>query len=107
MNDPQAIRYVNEVIRPLSERLRDLRDDLTNALATWHGTGIGAAMQAKLDDPIVDAVREKDGVANLICNDAVLTIALAEQLLAVLNGAGKSAVIAKPCVRAMRGTSGS
>lgn len=106
MNDPQSIRYVNEVIRPLSERLRDLRDDLTNALATWHGTGIGAAMTADLAAAIEDG-REGEGVSRLTANDVVLTMGTAEAVLAVLNGAGRAAVIAKPCVRAMRGTSGS
>lgn len=101
MNDPQAIRYVNEVIRPLSERLRDLRDDLANALATWHGTGIGAAMTADLQAAIDDG-RDAEGVSQLTANDVVGTMTLATNVQAVLDATGVSAVIAKPCVRAMR-----
>lgn len=96
MNDPEVIRYVNEVIRPMSERARDLRDDIANALATWHG-GIGAAVTADLAAAVEDG-REAQGVSRLTCNDVVGTMALLTNVAAVLNAEGVAAVIAKSCV---------
>lgn len=60
MNNPEVIRYVNEVVRPKSEQLRDLRDDIANALATRHD-GIGAAVTADLAAAVEDG-REAQGL---------------------------------------------
>lgn len=101
MTDPQSIKFVNEVIRPLSERFRDLRDDLANALATWHGTSISTNVTADTADTVDDG-REAEGVSRLICSDVVSIMTLTTNTLAVLDAVGVGAVIAKPCVRAMR-----
>lgn len=101
MNNPEAIRYVNEVVRPLAERFRDLMHDCRDARTAWQN-GIGATISADLQAAIEDG-RDLEGVSRLTANDVVLFMSQVEGLDDRFAGVGVAGVIAKPCVRAMRG----
>lgn len=96
MNDPTAIRFVNEAVRPMAERLRTLTHDLEDMLTTWHG-GIGALMTADLAAAVEDG-RAGEGVTQLTCNDVVGLMAQVTAINDALTATGVPAVISKPCV---------
>jgi hypothetical protein len=99
MNDPVAIKFVDEVVRPLSETLRSLSHQVADARASWQN-GIGAAITADLNAAVEDG-RDAEGVSRLTCNDVALLMAQVEALDNQFSGVGVEGVISKPCVRFM------
>ena len=95
ITDPQAIRFTNEVIRPLSEQLRALSANIDAATLAWTG-GISALIPDSAAE-LLDDGRQVEGVSRLTGADirAVVTA------LAAIRAAGTDAVISKPCVRAL------
>lgn len=100
MNNPEVIRFVNEQVRVMAERLRGLKAECDAMDARWQSS-IGTVVSANLAEAVEDG-READGVSRLTCNDVVLLMAQVEAFIAQLNGAGVGAVIAKPCVNPLR-----
>jgi hypothetical protein len=92
ITDPQAIKFCNEIIRPISEQLRALRANIDAATFSWNG-GI-SAMIPNTADPIIDN-REGDGVSRLTGADVRALVTA----LGSVKAAGADAVISKPCVR--------
>lgn len=99
ITNAQAVRFVNEVIRPKAEQLRALKAEIDGAMATWHG-GLGAVFTADMAGLVADG-REAEGVSRLTGNDVVLLISQMEAMQTQLNGGGVAAVISKPCVRTL------
>lgn len=97
MNDPVVIRYVNEAVRPMAERLRALTHDLEDMLTVWHGLGIGAAMTADLSALIEDG-RDGEGASRLTANDVVGVLAVATAVRDALKAVGVEDVVSKPCI---------
>lgn len=97
VTNAEAIRFVNEVIRPMAERLRALTHLVESADTQWQN-GIGTLMTADLAGNIMDG-REAEGVSRLTANDVVLLMAQVETIKTQLTGVGVQSVIAKPCVR--------
>lgn len=95
ITDPQAIRFVNEVIRPLSEQLRALRANIDSATFAWNG-GISALIPNDANE-LVDDGRENEGVSRLTGADIRAVVAA----MAGVRTAGTDAQISKPCVRAL------
>lgn len=93
ITNPQAIRFVNEQVRPLCEKLRALKAEFDALSPTWFG-GLNTVISNSANDPIVDN-RENEGVSRLSGADVHNAVA---QFLAV---APNSEIIAKPCVRAL------
>lgn len=99
ITDAEAIRFVNEQIRPLAEQLRDLNALLQNAKGVWIGGGLNMIF-ATASDTIEDG-REAEGVSRLTVGDVS---ALVSEISAILNrfgGEGVMDIIRKPCVRRM------
>jgi hypothetical protein len=92
ITDPQAIRFVNEQIRPLCEKLRALMVEITANETTWFA---GLNIKFPNDISAVTDNREGEGVSRLTGADinSVMTIAIA------MRNAGNTEIIAKPCVR--------
>lgn len=95
----EAVRFSDEEIRPLAEKLRNLKVEVDAAIVDWFN-GVNALFPNDTSTLI-------DGRADR--GDTVLTGAdinnLVTQLLAYqsqLNQAGVADVIAKPCVRPLR-----
>ncbi len=100
MDDKEAVKFVNEQIRPMAERLRALKVEIDAMTTTWH-SGIGALMMADLSGQIQDG-RESEGVSRLTANDVVGLMATVEAIQTTLGETGRAAVISKPCVRPLR-----
>jgi len=91
ITNPEAIRFVNEVIRPMCEEARKL-DVNRNALSTAWFSGINLIIGNSAGDAIADG-RENEGVSRLTAAD--VTNAVSQLLGISLN----SEIIQKPCVR--------
>lgn len=97
MNDPQGIRFVNEVVRPLAEQLRANKVKLEAVKVEWD-SGI-SDLFAK-DEPVEDG-RDAEGISRLTTSD--VNNFMSQVLKIALGGAAEldEAIIAKPCVRAL------
>lgn len=89
INDPEALRFVNEQVRPLCEAARDLVAKVAAAKVTWDATV--AAKFAAGTDTIQDRVPQ--GVSMLTALEVTQAIG---QLAAI---APNTQIISKPCVR--------
>jgi hypothetical protein len=100
INNPEAIRFCNEVVRPLCERVRALRADMNSARAAYDA-GIGDLFFNFGAEPVEDG-RESEGVSRLVGNDVLAFVALVlDSMKNTLNEPGNAATIAKPCVRSL------
>jgi hypothetical protein len=91
-NDPELIRFVNEVLRPLCERVRALKAEVVVMQAQY------ATLSSMVpeDATILDDGRESEGVSRLSGQAiADVTYALVTVPLPSLN----DAVLNKPCVQ--------
>lgn len=100
ITDEITIRYTNEVIRPMAEKIRALKAEIDSHMLQWHG-GIGAVCNADLNGTIEDG-RESEGVTRLTGNDATLLINQMIAIQTLLDGVGVMNVIVKPCVNPLR-----
>jgi hypothetical protein len=92
ITDPQAIRFSNEVIRPLSEEVRALVAKIGAAQTTWF-SGLNAEFPN--DATPLDDGREDEGVSRLTGADINSVMGV----LIAMSGASNSEIISKPCVR--------
>jgi len=100
VTDPEAIRFCNEVVRPIAERLRDLDAVVADAMGEWFG-GINTVIGSSGDDDIADG-REGEGVSRLTAADVAGLFGQAGTIATQFGGAGVMDVIRKPCVRRLR-----
>lgn len=99
VTNAEAIRFVNEQIRPLSEATRALKARIDACTTAWFA-GIGDIIGTSASDAIQDG-REVEGVSRLTAADVVGVLT---QMLAIqtqLNQGGVAGVISKPCVNAL------
>lgn len=100
ITDPQAIRFSNEVVRPLCERMRSLKADIDAARAAYDG-GIGDFFFGHNGEAVEDG-READGVSRLTGNDVLAWVDFTlYQQKAAMEATGVPGMIAKPCVRTL------
>lgn len=99
ITNAQAIRWVNEVARPMAEQFRALKAEVDAALVQWWGGGL-SAMFPNDASPVADG-RESEGVSRLTGADINSLVTQLAAFQAALNQAGVADVIAKPCVRAL------
>jgi len=97
IDDPRVIKYVNEIVRPMAEKLRALKAELDDALATWH-TQTAAILPVDQTEQVDDG-RAAEGISRLTGNDVILVVVQMQAIQTLLNGAGVAGVISKPCVR--------
>lgn len=94
--DPQAVKYVNEVIRPLCERQRALKAEISAAKTQWF-SGINALFPNSAGDPVQDG-REDEGVSRLTGADINSVMGV---LIAAADAVNDE-IISKPCVQPFR-----
>lgn len=95
--NPEAIRFVNEVVRPLCEEARGLKVRLGAMKTAWFG-GINNLVGNGANDNIADG-REGEGVSRLTAADITNAVS---QLLKTAPGEAQEwnpEIIQKPCVR--------
>lgn len=88
----EAIRFVNEQVRPLCEKVRALVAEISAAEPLWYG-GINGMFPN--DDSAVEDGRDGEGVSRLTGQH----INSAMSVLLAMKAASNSEIIAKPCVR--------
>ncbi len=90
ITNPEAVRFCNEVLRPLCEELRGLKVRIDAAEIAWNG-GINNHFAAPADT--VEDGREAEGVSRL-------TALMVSQAYGELNAVNPNAeIIQRPCVR--------
>jgi hypothetical protein len=100
IENPEVIKYSNEVTRVMAEKLRALKYEIDAHMLAWHG-GIGAICTADMAGVVEDG-RENEGVSRLTGNDLVGLAGQLEAIQTQLNATGVMQVISKPCVRSLR-----
>lgn len=94
ITNAEAIRFVNEQIRPLCEEARALKVRITSMHSDWTDR-IGAMFPAD-ESPVVDG-REDEGVSRLTGYD----VGAAHDSLVAASAQINNAYIDPPCVRAI------
>lgn len=92
IRDPEAIRFVNEQVRPLCEKARGLAAETQAMQTTWFA-GLNASFPN--DGTVLDDGREGEGVSRLTCAQ----INSAVGVLIAMAGQANAEIVAKPCVR--------
>ena len=96
ITDPQAIKFVNEYIRPMCENVRYMGARGSDFANKWDQIGILFPNDAA---EIVEDGREGQGVSRLTGADINAVAGVFTLLLSEISGATAQAVISKPCVR--------
>jgi hypothetical protein len=96
ISNPNAIDFVNEVIRPLCEEARSLQVRL-NALRTQWYAGQNTVF-AQAADTVEDG-REVEGVSRLTAGDVTNAVSQLIKTATGEAGAWNSEIVQKPCVR--------
>ena len=100
ITDAEAIRFVNEFIRPCAEKLRNLKAEIDSGLNTWDAR-LSAVVGSSVDDDLADG-RETEGVSRLTAADVNSFMAKANGFQGLMEQAGVLAAIEKPCVRPLQ-----
>jgi len=96
ITDPEAIKFVNEYIRPMCENVRYMGARGTDFANKW--AQIGALFPDSALETVEDG-RENQGVSRLTGADINAVAGAFTTLLSEISGATAQAVISKPCVR--------
>lgn len=97
ITNAQAIAYCNEVLRPMCEKFRNIKEEVDAALVTWDGQ-ISAVVPDDSGEVLEDG-RAADGVSVINGEDINDVIGKFTQYQTALDVAGAGAIISKPCVR--------
>ena len=98
IDNPEAVRFTNEVVRPMCEKIRALKAEI-DAVRVVYDASIGTHFFSFGGESIVDK-REAEGVSRLTGNDILGYVdVVLYQMKALLDTVGVGAMIAKPCVR--------
>ena len=100
ITNPEAIKFTNEQIRPMSERLRAIKVEIDSMMVDWFA-GMNALIPNDVNEALEDG-REAEGISRLNGDDIVGLIIVAQAIQTQLNTAGYADRIAKPCVRPVR-----
>lgn len=92
ITNPEAIRFVNEQVRPLCERVRALMAEISAMRTVWD-SGVSSSFSNNVD--IVEDGRETEGVSRL----TALNVTQALSIMGNMSAANNSEIISKPCVR--------
>jgi hypothetical protein len=92
IDDPQAIKFVNENIRPMCEITEDLVASISTLTTAWFG---GLNLLFPNDGTLVDDGREAEGVSRL----TGANINSVMGILIAIGNASNSEIINKPTVR--------
>jgi hypothetical protein len=97
ITNAEAIRFSNEVIRPMAEQIRALKAEVDAALVTWFG-GVDDLFPNSPSEAVEDG-RESEGVSRLTGADVNNLVTQLSVFKTQLEQAGVADVVSKPCVR--------
>lgn len=95
INDPQAIAFASESIRPISEKARAFVAEVGSIITRWN-SGINVLFPN--DGTAVDDGRESEGISRLAGSDVNSVMNIIEAMVAASN----ADIIEKPCVRTLQ-----
>lgn len=98
IENPEAIRFVNEQVRPSAEKIRGLKAEIDATMVAWFA-GVDASIPNDAREVLADG-REGEGVSRLTGADIHNFMA---RLASIQEGlSGKETIIEKPCVRPLK-----
>jgi hypothetical protein len=97
ITDPEAVKFSNEVVRPLCEDVRALKARIDDAMIDWFD-GLNTTVGSSVNDTLIDG-RASEGVSQLTGDDITGVMTVLASLQTTLDGAGVPGRIQKPCVR--------
>jgi hypothetical protein len=98
INNPQIIKFVNEVVRVRAEELRALKAKIATDLQTWYAI----SSLVPNDVTLLNDGRDSEGVSRLTGADITSLMATLSTFDTKFGQTGVAAVIDKPCVRVFR-----
>ncbi len=99
ITNAEAIRFCNEIIRPLAEKMRNLDAEIDAAMVQWFA-GLNTTIGSSGDDDLQDG-REDEGVSRLTGADITNFVTQLAATQTAHDAAGVEGVISKPCVRTL------
>jgi hypothetical protein len=99
ITDPRAVKFSDEVLRPLCEKMRGMKAEIDAALVEWNSQ-ISPLVTG--EDNLIDN-RDPEGVSRLNGTDITNAVAQFIAYQTQLNTGGVADVIQKPCVRVLSG----
>lgn len=93
IDNPQAIAFTNNVIRPLAAKVRSLHLEIDAAMVSWFN---GMNVLIPNGDQIIEDGREAEGISRLSGTDAVNLIVAIQAVQTALSD--RRAIVDKPCV---------
>lgn len=95
INDPQAVAFANESMRPISEKARAFVAEVQSIVTRWN-SGINVLFPN--DSTALNDGRDAEGISRLVGSDvnSVMNIIIA------MASASNSEIIEKPCVRTLQ-----
>ncbi len=97
ITDAEAIRFVNEQIRPICEKLRDLEPVLRDIQGQWYN-GLNTHFGSP-NDTVEDG---RPAVSDLMAADVTNVLTQVGTIVTQFAGVGVMDVIRKPCVRGLQ-----
>lgn len=73
ITDPVYLKFVNERLRPMCERLRDIDLEIQDILTAWNGWVKQTVTANVASDPVADG-RDAEGVTRLTKNDVKVAV---------------------------------
>ena len=101
ITDPKVIKFSNEYIRPMAEKLRDLKITMDEASAVYQ-LEVSGIMSANAPTDIIQDGRAPSGVSVLTKADFQAIASILNSLINELDQPGVMDSVRKPCVRAVR-----
>ena len=105
ITDPRAIKFTNEVVRPLAERIRDVLEDVARAEQSW-ADEVGALIPNTAD--VLEDGRDAEGVSRLTGAEINSLRAVFVQIKNLRAGSAVTSLanvdtrIGRACVRSLR-----
>ena len=96
ITDPEAIKFVNEYVRPMCENIRYMGARGSDFVNKW--AQVSSDFPNDANETVEDG-REGQGVSRLTGADINAGAGVFVTLLGEISGATAQAVISKPCVR--------
>lgn len=95
INDARAVRFSNEVVRVMAEKVRDLKIDIDLTMQQWF-VGINTLFPNSIEETLVDG---REGASILTGADVNNLITQLAAIQTLLDQSGVKDIVAKPCVR--------
>jgi len=101
ITNPIIVKFSNERIRPLAERVRNLKANIDDAAALWT-TEVLPLLAGNVDGDILDDGRALEGITALTKKDIVDLVAVIGSIKVTLDVAGVMDTVRRPTVRPLK-----